>query len=275
MERYKTVIVGAGPGGLRCAKTLAENNEDFILLEGKPDIENKICTGLWGLTEKTNYMNLPDKVFEKKFRRILCITSHRRVELKTKAPFIATLNRKRLSEWMHKEAKKTGANISFGSSVTNIGRDYAVSNGKKIGFKYLVGADGSYSFVRKSMDIGQDVGIGIQYWVEKEYDDLEVYFDYKKFGPWYGWIAPHKRITSIGTGGDPKSININRMKMNLEKWCIQNGHDISKARFESAPISNDYKGFRFGNRFLVGDAAGLASGFTVLLWLLARMSQRL
>lgn len=33
MKKYKTVIIGAGSAGLRCAKVLAENNEDFILLE--------------------------------------------------------------------------------------------------------------------------------------------------------------------------------------------------------------------------------------------------
>ena len=47
MEKYKTVIVGAGPGGLRCAKILKDNKEDFILLEQNSDINRKVCTGLW------------------------------------------------------------------------------------------------------------------------------------------------------------------------------------------------------------------------------------
>jgi menaquinone-9 beta-reductase len=262
MERYKTVIVGGGPGGLRCAKILAENGEDFILLEGKPGPDTKICTGLWGITEKTRYVGLPDDIFERKFRRVLFSTAHRRADVRMKTPFVATLNRKRLSEWMHREARKAGANIEFGSVVTGIGRDYVSVGRKKIGFDFLVGADGSSSLVRRSIGLKQDVGIGIQYWIGEEYRDLELHLDYNTFGPWYGWIVPHGGTTSIGTGGYTGFMPLKIMKRNLSAWCRQKEYDISGVRFEGAPISNDYRGFRFGNRFLVGDAAGLASGFT-------------
>ena len=38
--------------------------------------------------------------------------------------------------------------------------------------------------------------------------------------------------------------------------------DPGEARLESYPIAYDYRGVKFGNVFLVGEAAGLASGFT-------------
>ncbi len=262
MEHYKTVIVGGGPGGLRCAKILAENGEDFILLEGKPGPDNKICTGLWGMTEKTKYVGLPDDIFERTFRRVLFSTAHRRVEVRMKTPFVATLNRKRLSEWMHREARKAGANIEFGSEVTGVGKGYVVTNGKRIGFDCLVGADGSSSAVRRSIGLKQDVGMGIQYWVGEEYRDLELHLDYNTFGPWYGWIVPHGGTTSIGTGGHTGFMPLKIMKRNLSIWCRQRGYEISGASFEGAAVSYEYRGFRFGNRFLVGDAAGLTSGFT-------------
>ncbi len=261
MERYKTVIIGGGPGGLGCAKILAENGEDFLLLEGKPGPDSKICTGLWGMTEKTRHM-LPDGLFERTFRRVFFSTNRRRVELRMEKPFVATLNRKRLGEWMHREARKAGANISFGSMVTGIGKDYVSVGKRRIGFDYLVGADGSSSTVRRSIGLKQEIGIGIQYWVEEEYRDLEIHLDYGTFGPWYGWVAPHRGTTSIGTGGHTGFMPLKRMKRNLSEWCKQEGYDISGARFEGASLSNDYRGFRFGNRFLVGDAAGLVSGYT-------------
>lgn len=262
MERYKTVIIGAGPGGLRCAKILAETNEDFVLLEKNPGLKRKICTGIWGLTKKTEYMGLPDKLFKKKFKKVIFSTPHRKVEVKMEKPFVATLNRLELSQWMLKEAKKSGANIFFDSPVSQIKKDYIITNGKRIKFDNLVGADGSYSIVRKSLGLSQHVGIGLQYWVNQKFKDLEVHLDADKFGPWYSWIAPHKRKTSIGTGTDPRLIPSKKLKKNLNLWCSEKGIDVSSAKLEWAPINYDYKGYRFNNKFLIGDAAGFTSGLS-------------
>jgi len=262
MEKHKTVIVGAGPGGLRCAKILAENDEKFIVLERKLKFDRKICTGLWGLTDKTCYMGLPNKLFGKKFNKILISTPYRKIEVKLEKPFVATLDRKKLSEWMYKEAKKSGANIAFNSSVSKIEKNYVISNGKKIFFDYLIGADGSCSIVRKSLGLSQNIGMAIQYWFKRESKKIEVHYDADRFGPWYIWVVPHKGITSIGTGGGPKIMPIKKMKDNLIKWCAENEYDISDAKFEAAPICYDYKGYSFNNKFLIGDAAGLPSGLT-------------
>lgn len=263
MEKYKTIIVGAGPGGLRCAKILAENDEDFILLEKKPKFDRKICAGIWGLTDKTRYMGLPDKLFERKFNKVLISTPYRRVEVKLETPFAATLDRKELSECMYKEVKKAGANIVFNSPVSKVEKNYLVANKKKIFFDYLVGADGSTSIVRRNLGLlSQCVGIGIQCWIKREFKDMELHHDVDRFGPWYSWIVPHKGITSIGTGGDPRSIPTMKMKEGLIKWCAENDCDISNANFEGAPINWEYKGYRFSNKFLIGDAGGFASSLT-------------
>lgn len=262
MEKYKTVIIGAGPGGLRCAKILAENNEDFILLEKNPRLKRKICTGIWGLTKKTEYMGLPNSLFKRKFKKIITSTPHRKVEIKMKRPFVATLNRLELSRWMLKEAKKSGANIFFDSPVSQIKKDYIITNGKRIKFDNLVGAEGACSIVRKSLGLSQHIGIAIQYWVNRKFKYLEAHFDADKFGPWCSWIAPHKRKTSIGTGTDPRLIPAKKLKKNLDIWCSERGIDVLSAEFEGAPISYDYKGYKFNNKFLVGDAAGFTSGLS-------------
>ena len=53
-----------------------------------------------------------------------------------------------------------------------------------------------------------------------------------------------------------------RVKKNFKLWLDKNGYDLSNAHYESWPISYDYRGYNFGNIFLIGEAAGLASGFT-------------
>lgn len=38
--------------------------------------------------------------------------------------------------------------------------------------------------------------------------------------------------------------------------------DCNKSQLQAAPINFDFRGFNFGNKFLIGDAAGFASGLT-------------
>ena len=263
MEKYKTVIIGAGPAGLRCAKILAENNEDFILLERKSVFDRKICTGMWGISDKTAYMEIPDHLFDKKFKQVKISTPHHNVIVKNETPFVATVNRKKLSEWMYNQAKEKGANIRMNAPVSEICKNYVVVKGKKIFFENLVGADGSASIVRQSLNLDKHIGIGIQFWIEnKGGHDMEVHFDADFFGPWYSWVAPYQKKVCIGTGADPRVIPVPKLKENLKKWCAQRGYKFNEKTFEGSPINYDYKGYKFENKYLIGDAAGFPSGLT-------------
>ncbi len=263
MKKYKTIIIGAGPAGLRCAKILAENNEDFLLLEKNPDIKRKICTGLWGITDKTNYMRLPKNLFQRKFNKVIISTKNRKFEIKTKKPFAATLNRKELSRYMLKEIKKIGVReICFNSHVSKIGKNFVVVNNKKIFFEYLVGADGSSSLVRKHLGLKTNkYVVGIQYWVNQKINFPEIHLDVDKFSYWYGWVAPHKNKFSIGIGGDPSIMPVQEMKENLNSWCKEKNIKPT-GDIEGAIINSDYQGYKFENKFLIGDAAGFASALT-------------
>lgn len=261
-NKYKVVIIGAGPAGLRCAKILAELGEDHIVLEKKPAFDRKVCTGMWGLTEKTSYMGISDQLFERKFKTIIFTTPKRRIRVSAAEPFVATLNRQKLSEWMHSEATKVGANIFLDGHVEIIADSYVVVRGKKITYDYLIGADGSASLVRKYLNIPEHAGTAVQYWVPREYPDMEIHFDAARFGPWPMWVAPRRGTTSIGAGGDPRILPILTIENNLKQWCAAYGHDISQAHFEGAAINHDFRGYRFGKVFLIGDAAGFSSGFT-------------
>lgn len=261
-RKYKTIIVGGGPGGLECARILAENDENFILFEKKPKFDRKICTGIWGLSDKTQYVDLPNKLLDKKFKKVIVSTPDRKIKLKQKRPFVSTLDREMLSNWMHKRAERAGANIVFNSVVSKIGKNYVVANGKKYFFDFLVGADGSCSVVRKSLGLSGHTAVGIQYWVKKKFKNMEFHFDFENFGPWYSWIAPHKKFTSIGAGGDPRVISTKKIKESLISWCIKNNYNIEGAKFEGAPINYNYQGYKFSNKFLIGDAAGFTSGLS-------------
>jgi geranylgeranyl reductase len=106
--------------------------------------------------------------------------------------------------------------------------------------------------------------IGIQYTIPVEDPDpiLEIHLDSRLFKSWYAWIFPHEKAIAVGCCSDPKITPPTKLRNNFNQWLEAKNIDYSGLRLETYPISFDYKGVRFGNIFLIGEAAGMASGLT-------------
>lgn len=266
MLKHKVVIIGAGPAGLRCAKILADNQEDFVLLEAKEKLGRKICAGLYGppggAWTKTDYSYLPEIPRQKEIDRLILSYRRKTRTISNGSPLAVTVDRESLSKKMYEEAVAAGADIRLGSPVTEIGPDYVIASGEKIGFDYLVGADGANSMVRRKIGLKRAHHLALQYWLEKEIAEAEIRFIPGRLGAYYAWLAPHRGRTSIGIGGDIELENVETMKEDLNKYAAEKGFDLSGAVLEGAFIGCDYQGHQFGRVFLAGDAAGLASELT-------------
>ncbi|MBU1201026.1 MAG: NAD(P)/FAD-dependent oxidoreductase [Nanoarchaeota archaeon] len=264
MDSYDVVIVGAGPADLNCARVLAEAKKKVLVLEKNEVVGPKVCAG--GLLgHDLEYLKLPDELLDSKFNKEIVHSPFDTDIIKLNYDFIYTVDRKNLGQWLLKRAQTAGAEVRIKSKVTKIENGYVVVNdSEKIGFKTLVGADGSNSFVRLHLGLSKELQlIGIQYIIPtNKYKDIEFFFDSKLFHSWYAWIFPHKGYVSIGCGCDPKKFSSKKIMANFKKWLEINKIDVSKGRYESFPINADYKGYQFKNVFLVGDAAGLASIWT-------------
>src|SRR3989344_4328157 len=151
MDRREIVVIGAGPAGLEAARTLAFNKRDVLVLERKGIIGDKVCAG--GLTNNAMKFKIPGSILQRKFSKMLVSYKNNKSYIKTDSTFIATVDRKDLGKWMASEAEKQGAEIKTGVNVISIGSDFIVTNKGKIGFEYLIGADGSNSVVRKSLGL--------------------------------------------------------------------------------------------------------------------------
>ena len=126
-----------------------------------------------------------------------------------------------------------------------------------------MGADGSNSIVRRYLNLPvQRIGAGIQYHVPGSFPQMEWHFAPKMFRSGYSWIFPHKDRASIGVYADRQDLSPRRLKDALHTWASQLGISFSACKPEAALINFDYRGWHFGNIFLTGDAAGLASGLT-------------
>ena len=264
MESYDVIIIGAGPAGLNCAEKLAKANKKVLLLEQNKIIGPKVCAA--GLTNQDlKYLNLPGDLLDHKYKEIKLSTPLTKTTIKLDGHFLYTTDRKNLGQWQLKKLKKTNVVIKTSSRVTKIEKDQiTVNNSKIFKFKFLVGADGSSSLVRRYLGLkSRKLGMGIQYIIPtKKYKKMEFFLNSELFNSWYAWIFPHKNYVSIGCGFDPRFLSSKKLIKNFNTWLKQNKIDVSKGEYQAFPINYDYRGCKFGNIFLAGDAAGLASGLT-------------
>ncbi len=269
-EKYDVVIVGAGPGGLRCAEVLGNAGKSVLILEKKDLIGPKICAG--GLTRKAivylQSIGMPDQIIENTFDNIVFRIGSFVTRINFGGVFLYTIDRKNLGQWqLHKLDDMKNVTVSSGTTVTSIANDHIVIQGlHKIYYNHLVGADGSHSIVRKFLNIATDrFGVAYQYIIPtsyKEFKDIEIIFDTRLFHSWYAWIFPYAQRTSIGTGYFPKILSAKKSMDKFNMWLQKENIIVDNIPMEAHPINCDYRGYHFDNVFLIGDAAGITSGFT-------------
>ncbi len=256
MEKYETIIVGAGPAGLRAARVLAENGKEVLVLEKNRVIGQTICAG--GLTIKDLDI-IPKNIVDVEYNHAILHTTKGAHEVNLGSHPLFTASREKLGQWMAKEAQKAGADIRAECRVTGIKENHVLLNGEEIGYDYIIGADGSNSMVRRYLNIPvKKHMICVQYISKTQRRNIEVFLNDFKNALKFGWIFPHSDFTSIGVGGWTR--NAIMLRHSLDGLCDK--LFVERTKLEAARINFDYRGFAFGNRFLAGDAAGFASGLT-------------
>jgi len=265
MEKFDVIIVGGGPAGLECARELADSSLRVLLLEKQAGFGEKLCAG--GLTLKDmEVLPLPDHVIEQKILHTSLHSRRRKAGTVTADPVLFTVSRKVLGEYQRSLLEGTGVVVRNNSQVVKIKESSVVlKDGGEIAFTFLVGADGYSSLVRRHLGLKlEKILIGFQYTipVKQEYQTLEIFMNARRFSVWYAWIFPHRDTIAVGCCCDPRKIDPGKIKAGFHIWLRDKNLDPGNARLESAPIGCDYRGVKFGNIFLAGEAAGMASGLT-------------
>lgn len=260
-DSFDCIVVGAGPGGLACATALARSGKEVLLLERRQEVGPKVCAG--GITWSGLHRVLPDRLMEMSFHRQHIFSRWQKLVLDSPVPLISTVDRRALGQWMLNQALKAGVVVKTGVPVLEVGENHVNTGAGRISFRHLVGADGSNSLVRKSLGLTcSRMGLGIHYLFPGEFRQMEWHLDHKFFHNGYAWIFPRKGGASVGAYGSGSGLTPSELRRNLDLWCRQRGLEVGSRRLQAALINFDYRGWRFGNKFLVGDAAGLASGLT-------------
>lgn len=264
MQKYDVIIIGAGPAGLNAAGILGDAGKRVLLLEKNSEIGPKVCAG--GLTLKSiHYLNLPEDIIDHKYTDIIFNSPHFRSDIRLDTASFYTIDRKKLGQWQLAKIDRKFVEVRTETHITDIGQNFVTTTRKeKIYFQHLIGADGSNSIVRRHLKKKTLLaGVAIQYKIPRtNFNDFEIFMDSNFFSAWYSWIFPHKDYVSIGYGYPQKSFSPLIAQKKFERWARKKDIDLKSAKREAFLINCDYRGWKFGNIFLAGDAAGLADSFT-------------
>jgi geranylgeranyl reductase len=262
MEHFHTIIIGAGPAGLSCAKHLAQKGVKVLVLEKKATIGPKVCAG--GIPfHAQQELHLPERLIQGSFPSQIVQTPWQRATVASSEPIIVTVDRYALGQWMLEEALRAGAAVRNNVAVLSIAGTTVRTKNQSYGFDTLVGADGSSSMVRQYLNLPvEKIGVGINYQIRASVNDMEWHLDPGRFRSGYAWIFPHKDTTSVGAYAERFNLPPQRLHTLLLDWAAANSINLHGAKSTAALINFDYRGWKFNNIFLAGDAAGLASGFT-------------
>ena len=230
------MIVGAGAVGCYLGKKLGD--ETIVELRAKPF--EKTCGGLFSRNIKKLDIDLCDSV-ENEVKGARFFSDNETFEVKTKDTQAYVVDRFAFQKTLIQDAENEGCKIEYGKSWTNDG--------------YVLGADGAYSSLMNSCGIRRNYFNCYQMECElrEKIDSEYVELHFGKFAPgFFGWVIPfdEKRVR-IGLGctkGNPAD----HFRTFSKKF------KIAKATKPQAAMIPIYDGKKtvFGNKALVGDAAG-------------------
>ncbi len=260
LESYDIIIVGAGPGGLQCAATLGPSGMSVLLVEKKSEIGPKVCAG--GLTALNDDFSLPPELTLSFNKQYVFLNNRERVV--TLAKPVRTIDRRDLGRFQLKRLQAyQNVHVLTGTRVETIGKaGLELDGGRRLKFKYLVGADGSLSLVRRFLKLENKLYYGIQYILPEKHERMVWFFEPALIGSGYAWIIPHETFSSAGVFFNPRLVSAKKAIEALGIFLDRSGIAYRGAKQEAAPVNCLYRGVEFGNIFLIGDAAGLASAAT-------------
>lgn len=253
---FDVIIIGAGPTGLECAEGLKNSNLSVLLIEKNNIIGSKICGG--GLTNLDADFDIPNNK-TRSFAKQKVFLANKAYEINFANP-LRTIDRFDLGQFQLSKIRNShNITILDQTFVESIKKNELITIQGVFRFRYLVGADGSSSIVRKYLGLKSEITTGLYYEIPGVTDDLVWYFNPKLLKSGYIWEFPHKNYTNIGVYFNPQYLNSKKAREILEKYLKDRGYKFLSKDFRGAPINYSYQGCVFGNVFLIGDAAGLAS----------------
>lgn len=261
---YNTIIIGAGPAGLIVGRYL----EDALILDKKKEIGKPVQCG-----EGLSYNALEMQEIKPDPSWISCeINNVQRITPNSK---IIGRSHKNLGyvidRWAFENflAKQSKAEIKLNTRVVDLKKvgdfwEVVTENDEVLKSKYLIGADGVHSIVRRLI-FQQEVEIipALDYLVELEKEinteTMKIYLDNERYPDGYAWVFPKSKNTAnIGLGGRGNLSEKFNWFMKEKIAKDYGNYRILENKSGAVPIRKENSTFFKDNVLLLGDAAGLA-----------------
>lgn len=274
---YDVVVVGGGPGGAAAAKKCAEKGFRTLLIERMKLPRRKVCTGMLiakvaqDLVEKEFGESPSEAIAPSQYLRGIMLHAPG-VEPRKLSHSIFIAWRKDLDYWMVKRAVSSGVELRSSERVEKIEEiegGFAIKlSGWEVNTKFIVGADGATSVVRK----GLFPNLRVRYsGATREVYESNINLDIN----YMHWFFPVHRIRprfDINFKGDGLFVleggGLNKLNKEIKQLLAKNyGFDLQckplwKDGCAMSHLHEDLLSGSFipakGNAVLVGDAAGLA-----------------
>lgn len=285
---YDVVIVGGGPGGSTTAYLLSKFGFHVLVIDKENFPRPKLCGGLltyktfrllnrvFGETESSltdkHILNFRADHYEVFYKDKPMVNKHSEI------PFLF-VDRKIYDSFLLDKAREAGAEIIEGEKVQAADlstMEVVTSTGKRFSSRFIVGADGVNSVIRKELfsagrvdahDWKRNLATGLEVFVNRDettkaIDHPMVFFGFVRWG--YSWVFPNKDVLVVGSGGLNttnrsdflKSFHDFLSSLNLNEGRVSRiaGHPVPYGNFLQRPVSESF--------LLVGDAAGFADPVT-------------
>jgi menaquinone-9 beta-reductase len=271
---FDVVVVGAGPGGSAAARRCAQGGLKTLLLEGENLPREKVCSGMiMGPTAQAlvsqEFGEVPQEVLAPP-RRYSGVMLHvpgirpRRLEQRILVGW-----RKDLDHWMNSKAAAAGTEIRDGERVKSVqehdGTYLVTLQDRELNARFVIGADGALSVVRKSLfpDLDMRPATAVREFYRGELELEKEYFHW--FLPFHG-PRPRFDVCYRGEFFALEGGSVGTQNAEIKQILTQYGFDpawkpawkdgCALPRLHGPLISGAFSPAK-GNALLVGDAAGL------------------
>lgn len=255
---YDVIIVGGGPGGLSCARSLKGSGLKVLVLEKGEKVGKKICSG------EISAKVFPNAKFDRghPWTEIVVGTDRTKRMLKFHKPYLYTVGRYELESHIKNECS---ADVHFSEPVSIITKEFVETAKGRYHYKHLVGADGSFSLVREYLGLPSKnvAGWAYHFLLNHPADEFHMYWLPRSFPSSYGYMMSKSRgQTMIGLAWRGEKFD-HETAAKAREWIAKTfGVDVRKLKSEAMKGNADYRGWRFGNVYLVGDAGGFLNPLT-------------